>query len=112
MDTSELTVDNKEVDAYISEPRCSADTSPNKWQSIYSQKYPVLSLLAQDYLAIIATSASIEREFSKLSDITTRKRSRLSALRVNQLICLKSWANIANTAKEEEEIVEKDEESE
>lgn len=44
----------------------------------------------------MATSAPIEREFSKLGDIAnTKKRNRLSARRINQLICIKSWANIA-----------------
>ena len=51
--------------------------------------------MAQDFLVIIATSAPIEREFNKLSDIANnKKRNRLSANRVNQLICLKSWADI------------------
>lgn len=109
MDSSASIVDNREVDAYLSETRCPADTPPNKWWQVYGQKYSILSLIAQDYLAIMATSASIEREFSKLSDITTRKRGRLSALRVNQLIYLKSWANIAI---EEEDLVENDEDSE
>ena len=91
MDANELTVDNKEVDAYISEARCPADTLPAKWWQIYGQKYPILSLIAQDYLAIIASSAAIEREFSKLADIANnKKRGRLSARRVNQLISLKS----------------------
>jgi len=53
----------------------------------------------------MATSAPIEREFSKLSDIANnKKRNRLSALRINQLISLKSWANI----KEEEYKIEED----
>ena len=108
MDTSAESYDKREVDAYLAEARCPANTIPNKWWAIYGQKYPILSLVAQDYLAIMATSASIEREFSKLSDITTRKRGRLSAERVNQLICLKSWADIAI---EEEDLEDNDEES-
>ena len=63
--------------------------------------YPVLALIARDFLSIIATSAPIEREFSKLADIANaKKRNRLIDYRINQLICLKSWANID---KEEEE---------
>jgi hypothetical protein len=93
-DTS-INIDNKEVNAYLAEPRVGSNTDPAKWWHIYGQKYPVLSLMAQDFLAIMATSAPIEREFSKLSDIANnKKRNRLSANRVNQLICLKSWADI------------------
>jgi len=89
MDTS-LTVNNKEVDAYLAEAKCTWNTSPNSWWQIYGQKYPILALMAQDFLAILATSAPIEREFSKLLDIANnKKRNRLSAERINQLICLK-----------------------
>lgn len=57
----------------------------------------------------MATSAPIEREFSKLSDITNnKKRNRLSNKRINQLICLRSWANIT----EEKENLESSESSE
>ena len=63
----------------------------------------------------MASSAPIEREFSKLDDIANnKKRNRLSAERINQLITLKSWAYIANkegdisdiTSSESEAILE------
>ena len=53
----------------------------------------------------MASSAPIEREFSKLDDIANnKKRNRLSAERINQLITLKSWANIAKKDKDLEAI--------
>ena len=52
---------------------------------------PVLSQMAQDFLAIPATSAPSESMFSQASDIITKKRNRLGADTVNMLMCLRSW---------------------
>ncbi len=51
--------------------------------------------MARDIIGINPTSASIERQFSRASDITNLpKRNRLSKQRINQLCCLKSWLSI------------------
>ncbi|PLW43599.1 hypothetical protein PCASD_11453 [Puccinia coronata f. sp. avenae] len=39
-----------------------------RWWKDHSRDFPVLSLLAKDYLACLATSASVERCFSAAAD--------------------------------------------
>ena len=46
---------------------------------------------ARRYLAIPATSASIERIFSISSNIITKSRNRLEPDTVRQIVLLKSW---------------------
>ena len=94
-----------ELDLYYAETRVNKDTNIIDYWKLKGAEYPILAFIARDFLSIMATSAPIEREFSKLSDIANnKKRNRLSALRINQLISLKSWANI----KEEEYKIEED----
>ncbi|EEU33641.1 uncharacterized protein NECHADRAFT_9993, partial [Fusarium vanettenii 77-13-4] len=61
------------------------------WWKSNSNRFPILSILARRYLAIPATSASIERIFSISSNIITRNRNRISSSLTRQLILLKSW---------------------
>ena len=51
--------------------------------------------MAKDYLAILALSAAIESEFSRVSDtVNPRKRNRLSKQRINEMSCLRSFQRI------------------
>ena len=47
--------------------------------------------MARRYLAILATSASIERTFSFGSNVITKSRNRLEPDTVKRIILLKSW---------------------
>ena len=69
--------------------------------------------MARRYLAIPATSASIERIFSISSNIITKSRNRLEPDTVGQIVLLKSWKikslkeledNFRNSRVEEENI--------
>ena len=69
--------------------------------------------MARRYLAIPATSASIERIFSIGSNIITKSRNRLEPGTVKQIVLLKSWKikslkeledNFRNSNVEEEDI--------
>ena len=69
--------------------------------------------MARRYLAIPATSASIERIFSIGSNIITKSRNRLEPGTVKQIVLLKSWKikslkeledNFRNSNMEEEDI--------
>jgi hypothetical protein len=48
--------------------------------------YPVLSKVAARVLAVPATSAAVEREFSLAGNIITQKRSKLSPDAVNDMV--------------------------
>ncbi|KAL2759356.1 hypothetical protein ACRALDRAFT_1026449, partial [Sodiomyces alcalophilus JCM 7366] len=54
-------------------------------------KYPILSILARRYLAIPATSASIERIVSVTSNIISKNRINLYPNTVKEIILLKNW---------------------
>jgi len=104
-----ISFNTTEVDLYLAEGRANKDINLTVYWKLKQSEYPILAILVKDFLSIIATSAPIEREFSKLLDIANnKKRNRLSARRVNQLICLKSWANI--DINEEDISTEDDEE--
>ena len=53
--------------------------------------YPHLAEMAQDYLAIPATSAPVERIFSSAKDLIAPKRCSLNADTIRACMCLKSW---------------------
>ena len=53
--------------------------------------YPLLALVAKEFLAVQATSATCERLFSEGRRVINYRRSRLTAESVEVLITLKSW---------------------
>ncbi|KZV97167.1 hypothetical protein EXIGLDRAFT_568149, partial [Exidia glandulosa HHB12029] len=52
---------------------------------------PILARMARDYLAIPASSVSVERLFSAAGGLTTRERSSLSAKTIRECMCTKLW---------------------
>jgi hypothetical protein len=86
---SEIT--DEEYNVYLKENIISQKINPLEWWRKNFEKYPILNILARRYLAIPATSASIERIFSISNDIITKKRNRLNAETIKQLVLLKSW---------------------
>ena len=82
--------ETNEVTRYLAEPRASAGSDPLDWWR--DARYGALKLMAKDYLAILALSAAIESEFSRVSDtVNPRKRNRLSKQRINEMSCLRSF---------------------
>ena len=70
-----------------------------------------MSIIARRYLAIPATSASIESTFSISNNIITKSRNRLSPDIVRKVILLKSW-KIKNTSELKDLLKEEEEEEE
>ena len=64
---------------------------PLAWWKAHQQEYPVLSLLAQDYLPIQATSVACEQAFSVAGHTISRTRNRLHPETARACLCLKSW---------------------
>jgi len=86
-----ISFNTTELDLYLAESRANKDIKIIDYWKLKQSEYPILATLAKDFLSIMATSAPIEREFSKLSDIANnKKRNRLLTKRVNQLIYLKN----------------------
>ena len=54
----------KEIELYEKLPRADASSHPLEWWKVHFKEFPVLSLLAKQYLCVCASSASSERGFS------------------------------------------------
>jgi hAT family C-terminal dimerisation region len=67
------------------------NTDVLQWWKSNAPLYPHLSEIARDYLAIPATSASVERAFSCGADIVDDKRGALNGDTIKACLCLKSW---------------------
>jgi hypothetical protein len=61
------------------------------WWKTHQGIYPKLALMARDYLAIPATSASSERLFSSSKNLITNNRNSLNEDTIQAHECLKSW---------------------
>ena len=58
------------------------------WWKLHAMRFPYLSRLARRYLAMPATSASVERLFSVSGQVVTAKRARLDPSTVTLLVFL------------------------
>lgn len=83
------TININEVDTYLEERRSSRKTKVDEYWRLSKDKYPILFLIAKDYLAIPPTSVPSESTFSKVGDIVTKKRNRLLPDTIKKLIILK-----------------------
>ncbi|CAG8847892.1 23123_t:CDS:1, partial [Racocetra persica] len=59
------------------------------WQA--QKEYPILCLIARDYLAIQATSVASEQVFSIAGLTISTTRARLEDESAKAILCLKSW---------------------
>ena len=65
------------------------------WWELHGPKYPVLSCIARDVLAIQASTVASESSFSAGGRIITDHRSRLKSEMVEALVCLQDWLKAA-----------------
>ncbi|CAO2168768.1 unnamed protein product [Urochloa humidicola] len=84
-----------ELDAYLDDPRVVVrpDESFNviAWWKKNSDAYPILSLMARDFLAIPVSTVSSESAFSAAGRILGKDRTSLSPETLEALICAKDW---------------------
>ena len=88
---------SNELDGYLKE-----ELTPRKeevdildWWKNNSSKYPVLSKMARDILAIPASTVPSESAFSTGGRVISDYRSSLSCSTVEMLICLQDWFKVA-----------------
>jgi hypothetical protein len=79
-----------EFDIYCAETS-EKSMDPINWWKYNCARFPILSRMARDYLAIPGTSTSSEREFSSSRRLITDFRTSLSPNTVQAVQCLKSW---------------------
>lgn len=84
---------SNELDRYLKEelfPRREA-LDILQWWAVQSPKYPILSCMARDVLAVPASTVASESAFSTGGRVISDYRSRLSSDTVEALICLQDW---------------------
>jgi len=78
-----------ELERYLALPSISSDSL--LWWSQYEDKFPILSKIAQEYLAIQGTSVPCEQAFSMAAHTVSKVHNRLSPSSARAILCLKSW---------------------
>jgi hAT family C-terminal dimerisation region len=76
VDKSTLSVED-ELNAYMHVQQVSTKVDPLLWWKQHQGEFPRLARMARQYLAVPATSASVERVFSGVGLVTTDLRGRL-----------------------------------
>ncbi|XP_062566541.1 E3 SUMO-protein ligase ZBED1-like [Saccostrea cucullata] len=79
----------QEVEKYRHMPSVAVSSNPLVWWKENAKNFPVLSVIAKQYLCIPATSVPSERVFSTAGDIVTAQRASLKPKHVDMLIFLK-----------------------
>lgn len=77
---------DSEISAYLSEERSAKNTCPLEYWKSSENKFPRLAKLAKVYLAIPASSGSVERLFSIAGSIGRSRRSKLSVQYLERLL--------------------------
>ena len=88
---------SEELQKYLANEPCPLnDKNLLYWWRINGVKYPRLSAMARDYLAVQATSVPSKQLFSKAGDVVTKKRASLSPSTIQATLCLQSWARMVS----------------
>ncbi|KAL6616317.1 hypothetical protein ACP70R_038587 [Stipagrostis hirtigluma subsp. patula] len=82
-----------ELDRYLEEEIMPVDVELDILQhwKMHSTRYPILSCMARDLLAVPASSVASESAFSTGERVISDYRSRLTSETVEALICLQDW---------------------
>ena len=84
-----------ELDTYLEDPRVPVrpdeDFNVIAWWKKNSDAYPILSLMARDFLAIPVSTVSSESAFSVAGRILGKNRTSLAPKTLEALICAKNW---------------------
>lgn len=80
-----------ELSQYLSEPPAPMPTDVLEWWKVNSSRYPRLSLMARDFLAVQSTAVPPEDIFSDKGDEIFRQRFSTPQCNAQALLCVKSW---------------------
>ena len=90
-----------EVEIYLEEKVELAEVDPIEWWWTYEYRFPNLSRMARDYLAIPATSVPSECCFSIAGSVLTKRRSAMTEGMANAIICCKYWLGFREFAHQD-----------
>ncbi|TMC16303.1 MAG: hAT transposon family protein [Chloroflexi bacterium] len=94
----DATTNSNEYDRYISSPRVNYKISVLEWWRQNETNYPQLSRMVRDTLAVPATGAGVERQFSRSGRVITSLRHRLNPETVYEIMMYKN--HLARTQQE------------
>ena len=80
-----------EFSSYMQIKRDSTITNALEWWKGSHSMYPNLSKMARDVMAVPATGAGVEREFSISGRVITKQRNRLSPATIRDIMQYKRW---------------------
>lgn len=97
-----------ELKRYLFEPRAlkTKDYCEMKWWKANHTRFPILSKLSRNFLAIPASSVSVERWFSGARDLLSLRRSSLSPETIRKCMLLRMWLQGLPIKYEKEIMVE------
>ncbi|GJS72956.1 zinc finger BED domain-containing protein RICESLEEPER 2-like protein, partial [Tanacetum coccineum] len=75
-----------------------------QWWKVNSQRFPILSLMARDLLAIPISTVASESVFSTSGRVLDSYRSSLGDKTVECLVCAQDWLRISLNPKKEEDM--------
>lgn len=80
-----------EIRRYLAGSKAGSNVDPCSWWRTNEAEYPVLAIMARDWLAVPASSVPCEQLFSLAGNTITKNRNSLSPDTARSLLCLKSW---------------------
>ncbi|XP_050236337.1 putative AC transposase [Mercurialis annua] len=80
-----------ELTQYLSEPPAPIPTDVLEWWKVNSTRYPRLSAMARDFLAMQPTSVAPEELFGSKGDEIYKQRFCISHDSTQAILCIKSW---------------------
>ncbi|KAJ4962079.1 hypothetical protein NE237_021989 [Protea cynaroides] len=80
-----------ELTQYLSEPPAPIPTDVLNWWKVNSTRYPRLSVMARDFLAVQATSVAPDELFCCKGDEIDKQRCCLPHSSMQALLCIRSW---------------------
>lgn len=80
-----------ELTQYLSEPPAPIPTDVLEWWRVNSSRFPRLSVMARDFLAIQAMSVSPEELFCSRGDEAEKRRFCMPHGSTQALLCIRSW---------------------
>ena len=77
----------KQIHDYRSETSLDRDADPLLWWKTHEARFPLLALLAHDYLAMPASSSSLERLLSRFARVVNPQRNKIASDVAIDIIC-------------------------
>ncbi|CAG8479192.1 7085_t:CDS:2, partial [Dentiscutata erythropus] len=84
-----------EVNQYLDEKIADRTTNVLEWWKLNKDRFPTLSTMAQDFLAIPSTSVASEQMFSSAGHIIADTRTSLDPDTIAALMCQRNWLEAA-----------------